>query len=218
MAISPVAPIPGGIRKRIFGKVSLIMLLALVLLLSLCLIFSRITRDAMAHLPFLSGQGQAHSLVDSRKTLVDQHPWQTAQALAPLAVTAEETECAHEAERLADHEVDQAFASALRLASTQAQHRVLTGEALALSLEVAQLQQLVKGDQSLVQKLTPASGARPARRRMPRNRLPATTILKLPRRNWGSIPTNWPMHSRILIAHRAMTATRSKANLPRMKP
>ena len=159
MAISPVAPIPGGIRKRIFGKVSLIMLLALVLLLSLCLIFSWITRDAMAHLPFLSGQGQAHSLVDSRKTLVDQHPWQTAQALAPLAVTAEETECAHEAERLADHEVDQAFASALRLASTQAQHRVLTGEALALSLEVAQLQQLVKGDQSLVQKLTPASGA-----------------------------------------------------------
>ena len=55
--------------------------------------------------------------MNSQKTLVDLRPWQTAEALAPLAVTAEETEYAHEAERLADHEVDQAFASALRQAS-----------------------------------------------------------------------------------------------------
>ena len=39
------------------------------------------------------------------------------QTLAALAVSAEERELAREAERLADHEVDQAFAQALRQAS-----------------------------------------------------------------------------------------------------
>jgi small-conductance mechanosensitive channel len=166
MAILPVAPIPGGgIRKRVFGPVSLIFLLVMVALLVLCLIFSWTTRDSMAHLSFLSGRGNVRSLADSQKTLVDLRPWQTAEALAPLAVTAEETEYAHEAERLADHEVDQAFASALRLASAQAQHRNLTGEALALSQRVEQLQQLIKEDQALVSSLTPAPGsqAKPAK-------------------------------------------------------
>ena len=95
--------------------------------------------------------------IDAKKTLVDLGPWQTAQALASLAVTVEETEYARDAERLADHEVDQAFASALRQASLQARHRVLTGEALALSQKVAQLEQLVKQDQALVDNLTAKS-------------------------------------------------------------
>src|ERR1035437_5557350 len=160
MARLPVAPIPGGrTRKRVFGRVSLIFLLAMVALLVLCLAFSWTTRDSMAHLSFLSGRGNVRSLGNSQKTLVDLRPWQTAEALAPLAVTAEETEYAHEAERLADHEVDQAFASALRLASAQAQHRNLTGEALALSQRVEQLQQLTKEDQALVSSLTSASGS-----------------------------------------------------------
>jgi small-conductance mechanosensitive channel len=126
----------------------------LVVLLFLCLIFAWTTRDAMAHLPFLQRQGNVQGPDGNQKTLVDLRPWQTAQALASLAVTAEETEYAREAERLADHEVDQAFASALRLASAQAQHRVLTGNALALSQKVAQLQQLVIQDQALVDSLT----------------------------------------------------------------
>jgi len=74
-------------------------------------------------------------------------------------VTTEEKEYAREAERLADHEVDQAFASALRLASAQAQHRKLTGKALELSQRVEQLQQLIKEDQALVAGLAPASSA-----------------------------------------------------------
>ena len=160
MAILPVAPIPGGTaRNRVFGRASLIFLLTMIVLLGLCLIFSWTTRDSMAHLPFLSGRGNVRSLVDSQKTLVDLRPWQTAEAMAPLAVTAEETEYAHEAERLADHEVDQAFASALRLASARAQHLNLTGEALARSQRVDQLQQLIKEDQALVESLTPASGS-----------------------------------------------------------
>ena len=160
MAGLPVTPIPGGrIRKRIFGRVSLIVLLAMAALLVLCLVFSWTTRDSMAHLSFLSGQRNVRSVEKSQETLVDLRPWQTAEALAPLAVTAEETEDAHEAERLADHEVDQAFASALRQASAQAQHRILTGDALALSQRVKQLQQLIKEDQALVNSLTAASGS-----------------------------------------------------------
>lgn len=155
----PVAQIFGDVRNGAFGRGRLIFLLIMVALLALCLIFSWNTRDAMTHLPFLTGQGTVRSLVDSQKTLVDLRPWQTAEALAPLAVTAEETEFAHEAERLADHEVDLAFAAALRLASAQSQHRKLTGEALALSLRVEQLKQLIKDDELQVKSLTPKSSS-----------------------------------------------------------
>lgn len=163
MAISPAAPIADhSIHKRPFSRSSLIFLSAMAILLCLCLVFSWTTRDAMAHLPFLARQGKASGLVGNQKALVDLRPWQTAEALAPLAVSAEETEYAHEAERLADHEVDQAFASALRQASVQARHRNLTGEALALSQSVKQLEQLIKQDQALVNRLTPASGSQAA--------------------------------------------------------
>ncbi len=158
MVMAPIAPSPGGTnRKRVFGPISLISLLILMVLLVLCLSFSWTTRDSMAHLSFLSGRGNVRSLGNSQKTLVDLRPWQTAEGLAPMAVTAEETEYAHEAERLADHEVDQAFAAALRRASAQAQHRNLTGDALALSQKVEQLQQLIKEDRALVDSLTAAS-------------------------------------------------------------
>lgn len=111
----------------------------------------------MAHLPFLSGRTRVASLVNTQKTLVDLRPWQTAEALTQLAVTAEEKEHAREAERLADHEVDQAFASAMRVASIRAQHLNLSGDALALSQRVEQLQQFVKDDQATVDRLTRAS-------------------------------------------------------------
>jgi len=65
----------------------------------------------MAHLPLRKGQGKASRPLTGTESLVDTSPWQTAQALAPLAVTAEEVEYAHQAEKLADHAVDQAFAS-----------------------------------------------------------------------------------------------------------
>jgi small-conductance mechanosensitive channel len=160
MAILPDASNHGrSVGQRIFGRSSLIFLLAMVVLLCLCLIFSWTTRDAMAHLSFLSGRSNIRSLVNNQKTLVDLAPWQTAEALAPLAVTAEETEYAHEAERLADHEVDQAFASALRLASAQAKNRHLTGEALALWQKSEQLQQLIDEDQALVNSLVSTSGS-----------------------------------------------------------
>jgi small-conductance mechanosensitive channel len=87
---------------------------------------------------------------------VDQRPWQTAKTLAALAISAEELELAREAERLADHEVDQAFAQSLRQAS--AETRQLTGQALVLQQRVTSLQQMVKQDQEQVTALTPKSG------------------------------------------------------------
>jgi small-conductance mechanosensitive channel len=138
------------------GRVMLIVLTALGALLALCLVFTWMTRDAMRNLPSINKQGATTS---SPSALADQTPWQTAQALAPLAVTAEENQFAREAERLADHEVDQAFAAALREATMRAEHRTLTGDALALSQKAEQLQQLVTQDQAVVQQLaSPASG------------------------------------------------------------
>ncbi len=150
------------IRPRIFRRKQLPILLVLLALLTCCIIFAWTTRDAMIGLSFLPGRGSARTAVSTRKTIVDLTPWQTAQTLAALAATAEETEYAHEAEHLADHEVDQAFAAALRQATIQAQHRVLTGPALALSNRVGELQQLVAQDQATVRELTPAPGSRPS--------------------------------------------------------
>jgi small-conductance mechanosensitive channel len=141
---------------QILSRVRLIFTLGLLVLLVLCLTFSWTTRDPMTHLPFLKGQLKARGLnADDQNTPVDLQPWQTAQALAALAVTTEEAEYAREAERLADHEVDQAFASALRQASTQ-QH-LLTGESLTLSRKLTQLQQTAKEDQARLQSLKQAA-------------------------------------------------------------
>jgi small-conductance mechanosensitive channel len=163
MATPPIAPAPDGdVNSRILDKARLTALVVLLVLLVLCVVFSWNTRDAMANLPFLSGHGETGESAGNPKTLVDLRPWQTSQALAPLAVTAEETELARQAERLADHEVDQAFASALRQANLKAQHRTFTGEALALSQKVAQLKQLVSQDQAQVDSLTSSTSSTPA--------------------------------------------------------
>src|SRR5271168_53506 len=113
----------------------------------LCFVATWWTRGAMTHMPFLHSRGGAGA-----NNLVDQRPWQTIESLAPLAVSAEEQSFAHEAERLADHYVDQNFALALRQASFQ--NRTLTGDALAAQQKVAQLQALVKEDQARVDALT----------------------------------------------------------------
>src|ERR1700722_12160749 len=84
-------------------------------LLVLCLAAAWWTRGAMAHMPFLKANGSPAGA----NNLIDQRPWQTIQSLAPLAVSAEQQSFAHEAARRADHEVDQAFALALRRAAFQ---------------------------------------------------------------------------------------------------
>ncbi|HEX3969128.1 MAG TPA: mechanosensitive ion channel domain-containing protein [Edaphobacter sp.] len=130
---------------KVFRRLSIAIPAALLVL---CFIGAWLTRGSMTHMPFRQGKGGA----TRNNSLVDQRPWQTIESLAPLAVSAEEQSYAREAERLADHNVDQAFALALRQASLQ--NRTLTGDALAAQQKVAQLQALVKEDQAKVDALT----------------------------------------------------------------
>jgi small-conductance mechanosensitive channel len=118
------------------GRFVLVALSAAVLLV--CLVASYLTRGAMSNRPYRNGQDG----------LVDQQPWQTASSLADLAVTAEEKQDAREAERLADHEVDQAFAMALRQAAMET--TVLSGPALEIQQKIAGLAAQVKQDQDAV--------------------------------------------------------------------
>jgi small-conductance mechanosensitive channel len=148
----------GGFLSRVFGPTRLVLFGVFVVVLLLCMVFIWTTRGAMANFSFLRQDGGANGTIGEQKRLVDQSPWKTAQALAPLAVSAEETEFARSAERLAGHEVDQAFAAALRQANLQAERRNLTGDALALSQKVNQLRQSVKDDQIQVNSLTTAAG------------------------------------------------------------
>lgn len=110
----------------------------------------------MSGFPFLS----RNRVNTNQRSIVDLRPWQTAQTLAALAVTAEEIRYAREAQRLADHEVDQAFAVALRRANLSAEHRQPTGGAIALAQRVHELQQIVVQDNAQVQSLTAASNAK----------------------------------------------------------
>jgi len=90
------------------------------------------------------------------KTLVDESPWTTAKSLAALAVTQEELAYARQSERLADHLVDQAFATALRTATLQ--QKTLTGAALDVQQRVTELEAAVKSDQASVEQLTAKGG------------------------------------------------------------
>ena len=139
MATPPIGA-GGAHSSRIFGRTRLILVVALMALLVVCLVWAWATHGAMADLSSVRARGGAGA------SLVDQSPWQTAQTLASLAVTAEENEYAREAEHLADHEVDQAFAAALREAELQTRQKVLTGEALELSQRIAELQQEIAQD------------------------------------------------------------------------
>jgi small-conductance mechanosensitive channel len=108
------------------------------------------TRSAMQQLAFLRSGGSVGELVDQR-------PWQTIQALAPLAVSAEEQSLAQDATKLADHEVDQAFAFALRGGGMQT--HPLSPEAVELQGKVTALQQTLADDKAHVDTLTAAAKA-----------------------------------------------------------
>src|SRR6266481_7126539 len=134
-------------------KIAAAMALAVVVL---CLVGSFATRGVMEHLSFLRGQRTGWNAAPKSFGIVDQRPWQTAATLAALAVSTEERELAREAERLADHEVDQAFSQSLRQASSET--RELKGEALALQRRVTELQQTVKEDEARIAALTAKGG------------------------------------------------------------
>ena len=75
---------------------------------------------------------------NTQTQLVDQTPVRTARQVFPLAITAEERRLAQEAARIADHEVDLAFAEALRDAMAHPVEVDAKNEQLQLRIQMAQ--------------------------------------------------------------------------------
>src|SRR5207248_1189465 len=88
----------------------------------------------------------------SQSSLMDQRLLQTARQMAALAESARERALAAEALRLSDHELDQAFATALREAATSAAS--LSGPLKQQAARVGQLKTRVARDQERVAQLT----------------------------------------------------------------
>jgi small-conductance mechanosensitive channel len=133
-------------KAPFFGRWAIMAMAVLLGVMVIGAVLAWKTNDVMGNLPFLRQPGKLGTLSSEQKMLVDQTPWKTAAGLAALAVTQEELEYARQAERLADHEVDQAFATALRQANLQ--QRTLAGEALVLQAKVKNLESLVTSDQA----------------------------------------------------------------------
>ncbi len=128
---------------------------ALSLLLLACAVGYYFTRDAEPTRVAPKSAGGA-----SQPSLMDQRMLQTAHQMAALAETPEERGFAAEALRLADHELDQAFSTALREASSSTAS--LSGPLQQLAARVGQLKTRVGRDQDRVAQLTksePEGGA-----------------------------------------------------------
>ncbi|MFC5863842.1 mechanosensitive ion channel domain-containing protein [Acidicapsa dinghuensis] len=159
MATAPKTDLTNDGNKRratkpLFGRWALGSLIALCLLIVIGVILLWQTNGTAAGIASLPKNGKRAA--SAQKTLVDESPWDTAKTLTALAITQEELTYAREAERLADHDVDQAFAAALRAATLQ--QKQLTGAALEEQQRVKDLQTAVASDQQSVQQLTPKGG------------------------------------------------------------
>ena len=152
---SPLSAGKNGLSSRMFSRTRYVLIAALSSTLILCLILSWTTRGVV------SNAASLHQANADGSTIVDVSPWETAQALASLAVTAEEQDYARQAEHLADHDVDQAFAAALRSAQLQTRHATLSGKAQAIQQRIVQLKQEVLQDQAAVDRLKSAAGSGP---------------------------------------------------------
>jgi small-conductance mechanosensitive channel len=137
-----------------------VILLIMLSVLVVTLTGAFLTRGVMADLPFLQARKGNWTGAYVPLGIVDQRPWQTAATLAALAQSAEEKKLARDAERLADHEVDQAFSQSLRQASL-AQPK-LSDKALALQKRVNELQETVRNDESRIASLSATPGAKSA--------------------------------------------------------
>src|SRR6266478_4938203 len=142
------------------NRVRMVIVLIMLIVLAVTLAGAFLTRGVMAYLPFLQARKGNWTGAYVPRGVVDQRPWQTAATLAALAQSAEERELARDAERLADHEVDQAFSQSLRQASLEKPS--LNGKASALQQRVTDLQETIKNDQARIASLGAGAAARPA--------------------------------------------------------
>jgi len=125
-----------------------VIVLMMLIMLAVTLAGAFLTRGVMAYLPFLQARKGNWTGAYVPPGVVDQRPWQTAATLAALAQSAEEKKLARDAERLADHEVDQAFSQSLRQASLAKPN--LSGKALALQERVTELQDTINNDEARI--------------------------------------------------------------------
>src|SRR3982075_3253478 len=142
------------------NRARMVIVLIILIVLAVTVASAFLTRGVMTYLPFLQARKGNWTGAYVLHGVVDQRPWQTAATLAALAQSAEERELAREAERLADHEVDQAFSQSLRQASLEKQN--LSGKALALQQRVTELQETLKNDQARIASLSAGPGTRAA--------------------------------------------------------
>src|ERR1700730_866136 len=142
------------------NRARMVILLMLLILLAITLEGAFLTRGVMSYLPFLQARTGSWTGAYVPPGVVDQRPWQTAATLAALAQSAEERKLAREAERLADHGVDQAFSQSLRQASLEKPN--LNGKALALQQRVTELQETIKNDEARISALSAGAGTKSA--------------------------------------------------------
>jgi len=119
----------------------------LAVLLLACLVAIYATRNSATRSP-----APPAIAPDNQITSIDTQLLETANRMAALAETADEQNNAREALRLADHELDQAFATALRQAA--AYRPPTTGPLRDLAERVHQLKEQVAWDQRRVAQLT----------------------------------------------------------------
>jgi small-conductance mechanosensitive channel len=117
------------------------------LLLAACVIAAYLTRDAGT-----SRLTAKKPAAGSQTPVIDERLLQTARQMSSIADTSSEQSLAGEALRLADHEVDQAFAAALREAA--AEGPPTSGPLKELVDHIAYLKAGVAADQTRIAKLT----------------------------------------------------------------
>src|SRR5271156_72020 len=100
------------------------------------------------------GAGAATSTPAANQPVVDQTPLKIAQQLAPLATLPEERPLAQDAIRLTDHELDIAFAAALRDAALHPPP--LSPEAKEIQSRLQKAEKALENDQALIAQLTAA--------------------------------------------------------------
>ncbi|HEY0795290.1 MAG TPA: mechanosensitive ion channel domain-containing protein, partial [Acidisarcina sp.] len=129
-----------------------VVLIGLAVLLAGLVIAELVTRGGDPSLAY-----NAPPVLPNTSGLVDQKPLQTARDLAALAATPQERQFAEQALQAADHEVDQAFATALRDATLNAPP--LTGWALTYSKRIDAMTAKVKVEQQQVDALKQAQAS-----------------------------------------------------------
>ncbi|HYW45665.1 MAG TPA: mechanosensitive ion channel domain-containing protein [Bryobacteraceae bacterium] len=126
--------------------------IGLALSLAACVAGWFITRGAGEHKMAASPSSAA-----SQASLIDQRLLETAQSMAALPETAPEQDLAREALRLTDHELDQAFATALREATAPTVSA--SGPLAQLNARIAQIRARMAAGQKRIAQLTKDAAA-----------------------------------------------------------